>query len=235
MKNFEHRPRGNEANDPQKNAKNKLEDVGHGRRGSTAPRFMSRFRVMSSIQISMEPPNVIEDQVTYPIDRPACRAKREGGTRPDHVRRLLPPLDRPHLHPGTAVYELADGRHGAHDDDPADAARERRRSDNSGVLVRHVDGTAGRLHRHLSDEQASQRPSTSWKRRCFVASENDRAAVHRNTDRSIPSFTATLRVTENFQSRAIAQEALRLKMVGEILVWRAARDETDVVTLGPTR
>ena len=69
-----------------------------------------------------------------------------------HVRRLLPPLDRPHLHPGTAVYELADGRHGAHDDDPADAARERRRSDNSGVLVRHVDGTAGRLHRHLSDE-----------------------------------------------------------------------------------
>src|SRR3984893_9427796 len=69
-----------------------------------------------------------------------------------HVRRLLPPLDRPHLHPGTAVYELADGRHGAHDDDPADAARERRRSDNSGVLVRHVDGTAGRLHRRLSDE-----------------------------------------------------------------------------------
>jgi hypothetical protein len=67
MKNFEHRPRGNEANDPQKNAKNELEDVGHGRRGSTAPRFMSRFRVMSSIPISMEPPNVIEDQVTYPI------------------------------------------------------------------------------------------------------------------------------------------------------------------------
>ena len=28
--------------------------------------------------------------------------------------------------------------------------------------------------------QASQRPSTSWKRRCFVASENDRAAVRRN-------------------------------------------------------
>jgi hypothetical protein len=28
--------------------------------------------------------------------------------------------------------------------------------------------------------KASQRPSTSWKRCCFVASENDRAAVRRN-------------------------------------------------------
>jgi hypothetical protein len=46
-------------------------------------------------------------------------------------------------------------------------------------------------------------------------------------------FYPTLRVTENFQSRAIAQEVLRLKMVGEILVWRAARTEADVVTLGP--
>src|ERR1700730_14681961 len=85
----------------------------------------------------------------------------------------------------------------------------------------------------IRSPQASQRPPTSWKRRCFVASENDRAAVRRNgfgpparlrscfiggdlstfsaadpegTDRSIQSFTATLRVTENFQSRAIAQE-----------------------------
>jgi hypothetical protein len=32
----------------------------------------------------------------------------------------------------------------------------------------------------MSSPQASQRPSTSWKRRCFVASENDRAAVRRN-------------------------------------------------------
>jgi hypothetical protein len=29
----------------------------------------------------------------------------------------------------------------------------------------------------MSSPQASQRPSTSWKRCCFVASENDRAAV----------------------------------------------------------
>jgi hypothetical protein len=55
------------------------------------------------------------------------------------------------------------------------------------------------------------------------------------TDSSMQSFTATLRVTENFQSRAIAQAVLRLKMVGEILVWRAARTEADGVTLGPTR
>ena len=32
----------------------------------------------------------------------------------------------------------------------------------------------------MSSLQASQRPSTSWKRCCFVASENDRAAVRRN-------------------------------------------------------
>ena len=31
----------------------------------------------------------------------------------------------------------------------------------------------------ISSPQASQRPSTSWKRSCFVASENDRAAVRR--------------------------------------------------------
>jgi integrase len=31
----------------------------------------------------------------------------------------------------------------------------------------------------MSSPQASQRPSTSWKRCCFVASENDRAAVRR--------------------------------------------------------
>jgi hypothetical protein len=73
----------------------------------------------------------------------------------------------------------------------------------------------------MSSPQASQRPSTSWKRHCFVASEKDRAAVRRNgfqapcpaevllhraflppslppspqaTDRSIPSVTATLQV-----------------------------------------
>jgi len=28
----------------------------------------------------------------------------------------------------------------------------------------------------MSSPHASQRPSTSWKRRCFIASENDRAA-----------------------------------------------------------
>jgi transposase len=32
----------------------------------------------------------------------------------------------------------------------------------------------------MSSPQASQRPSTSWKRCCFVAGENDRAAVRRN-------------------------------------------------------
>ena len=39
---------------------------------------------------------------------------------------------------------------------------------------------ARRMPSPISSPQASQRPSTSWKRCCFVASEKDRAAVRRN-------------------------------------------------------
>src|ERR1700730_10217211 len=65
----------------------------------------------------------------------------------------------------------------------------------------------------MSSPQASQRPSTSWKRCCFVASENDRAAVRRNGFapparlRSVfigatflPSPPPTLKATDGFNS-----------------------------------
>jgi len=43
-----------------------------------------------------------------------------------------------------------------------------------------VDARRQSVPSPMSSPQASQRPSTSWKRHCFVASEKDRAAVRRN-------------------------------------------------------
>src|ERR1700730_218470 len=106
----------------------------------------------------------------------------------------------------------------------------------------------------MSSPQASQRPSTSWKRRCFVASGNDRAAVRRNGLKRPPAEVLVHRgatfltfsaadpagngqINAEFyrnrtgnrefsiESYCPRGEVLRLKMVGEILVWRAARTE----------
>ena len=42
-----------------------------------------------------------------------------------------------------------------------------------------IDGSPP-VRAQINSPQASQRPSTSWKRPCFVASEKDRAAVRRS-------------------------------------------------------
>jgi hypothetical protein len=76
------------------------------------------------------------------------------------------------------------------------------------------------------DFQAARQKAQALKRSCFIGGDLSTFSAtdpESNGQIQFRVFTATLQVTENFQSRAIAQEALRLKMVGEILVWRAAR------------
>src|SRR6516164_4838598 len=66
--------------------------------------------------------------------------------------RVIPARPERHVHLGTTVDESSYDGNGAHSDGVEVGNRRRGRSDDAGLLVRDVDGTAARLHCRLSDE-----------------------------------------------------------------------------------